>query len=158
LVNPVSVPDGPVGDIDGYLDHYPFSKGVSDWLARHNTYSTLEARQILLNRERAGRFSLRTAFFGRDFNEKRYHQKELFYRLPARPLIKFLLLYVVKRGFLDGRAGFTYSALQGIYDYMITLKTRELQHAQPTPPAPEGEAGKALHAVSRTDTATDEHG
>ena len=158
LVNPVSVPDGPVGDIDGYLDHYPFSKGVSDWLARHNTYSTLEARQILLNRERAGRFSLRTAFFGRDFNEKRYHQKELFYRLPARPLIKFLLLYVVKRGFLDGRAGFTYSALQGIYDYMITLKTRELQHAQPTPPAPEGEAGKALHAVSRRDTATDEHG
>jgi len=137
LVNPVSVPDGPVGDIDGYLDHFPFSKGVSDWLTRHNAYSTLEARQILLNRERGEQFSLRTALFGRDFNEKRYHQKELFYRMPARPLIKFFFLYVVKRGFLDGYAGFTYSALQCIYDYMITLKTRELQQEQRAAAAPE---------------------
>lgn len=137
LVNPVSVPDGPVGDVDGFLDHFPFSKGVSDWLTRHNAYSTLEARQILLNRERGGEFSLRTALFGRDFNEKRYHQKELFYRMPARPLIKFFLLYVAKRGFLDGYAGFTYSVLQSIYDYMITLKTRELQQAQRAAAAPE---------------------
>lgn len=137
LVNPVSVPDGPVGDVDGYLDHYPFSKGVSDWLNRHNAYSTLEARQILLNREAGGRFSLRAALFDRDFNVKRYHQKELFYRMPARPLIKFLFLYFVKRGFLDGYAGFTYSALQGIYDYMIVLKTRELQREARHAPAAE---------------------
>jgi glycosyltransferase involved in cell wall biosynthesis len=127
LVNPVSVPDGPVGDVEGYLDHYPFSKGISDWLARHNAYSTLEARQILLNREAGGQFSLRAALFDSDFNVKRYHQKEMFYRMPARPLVKFLFLYLVKRGFLDGYAGFTYSALQCIYDYMIVLKTRELQ-------------------------------
>lgn len=131
LVNPVSVPDGPVGDIPGYLDHFPFSKGVSDWLARHNAYSTLEAKQILANRETGGQFSLRAALFDTDYSVKRYHQKELFYRMPARPLIKFLFLYVVKRGFLDGYAGFTYSVLQGIYDYMIALKTRELQQAAP---------------------------
>lgn len=127
LVNPVSVPDGPVGDVAGYLDHYPFSKGISDWLTRHNAYSTLEARQILMNRDQRGRLSLRAAIFDGDFNVRRYHQKELFYRMPARPLVKFLFLYLVKRGFLDGYAGFTYSALQGIYDYMIVLKTRELQ-------------------------------
>lgn len=127
LVNPVSVPDGPVGDVAGYLDHYPFSKGVSDWLARHNTYSTLEARQILMNREAGGRASLRAALFDADFNVRRYHLKELFYRLPARPLVKFLYLYVARLGFLDGYAGFTYSALQCIYDYMIVLKTAELE-------------------------------
>lgn len=137
LVNPVSVPDGPVGRVSGYLDHYPFSKGIGDWLTRHNAYSTLEARQILMNRQAGGRFSLRAALFDRDFNVKRYHQKEIFYRMPARPLIKFLFLYFAKRGFLDGYAGFTYSALQGIYDYMIVLKTRELQrearHARAEP-------------------------
>ena len=126
LVNPLTLVEGPVGQIDGYLDHYPFSKGTSHWLARHNSYSSLEAQQIRDNRRRAARFSLRAAFFARDFNERRFHQKELFYRLPGRPLLKFLLLYVGKRGFLDGRAGFTYAVLQSIYEYMIVLKTREL--------------------------------
>lgn len=127
LVNPISIPDGPVGQVAGYLDHYPFSKGMSHWFERHNNYSTFEARQILANRKGKAGFSLWKAFFEKDFHEKRYHQKELFYRLPARPLIKFLLLYTVKRGFLDGRAGFTYAALQSIYEYMIVVKTREME-------------------------------
>jgi glycosyltransferase involved in cell wall biosynthesis len=130
LVNPVSVPDGPVGTVGGYLDHYPFSKGISDWLKRHDNYSTLEARQILLNRSQGRMWSLREALFGTDFHRKRFHQKELFYSMPARPLVKFLILYLGKRGFLDGRAGLTYAALQGIYEYMILLKTRELEEKQ----------------------------
>jgi glycosyltransferase involved in cell wall biosynthesis len=127
LINPVTVPDGPVRDIDGYLDHYPFSKGMGHWLDRHNAYSTLEASQIAANRRDVPSFSPLKAFVCRDFNERRFHQKELFYRLPARPLIKFILLYVMKRGFLDGRAGLTYATLQSIYEYFIVLKTRELE-------------------------------
>jgi glycosyltransferase involved in cell wall biosynthesis len=126
LVNPVSIPDGPVGDVTGFLDHFPFSKGVSHWLERHNAYSTLEARQIVQNRSAETAFSIAKAFFARDFHERRFHQKELFYRIPARPLLKFLLLYFAKRGFLDGRAGLTYALLQSFYEYMIVLKTREL--------------------------------
>lgn len=127
LVNPVSIPDGAVGQVSGYLAHYPFSKGMSHWIERHNAYSTLEAQQILANCQGKARFSVVKAFTERDFHQRRYHQKELFYRLPARPLAKFLLLYLVKRGFLDGRAGLTYSVLQSIYEYFIVLKTRELR-------------------------------
>jgi hypothetical protein len=43
--------------------------------------------------------------------------------------VKFLMLYVLKRGFLDGRAGLNYSVLQSIYEYMIVLKTREIERA-----------------------------
>ena len=129
LVNPISLPDGPVRQIEGFLDHYPFSKGFSHWLDRHNSYSSLEARQIIENRRRNGRFSLRKALRASDFHEKRFHQKELFYRLPLRPVLKFLLLYVAKRGFLDGRAGLTYSLLQSFYEYMIVLKMREFEQA-----------------------------
>lgn len=125
LVNPVTIPDGPVAELHGYLDHFPFSKGITHWLDRHNAYSTFEARQIVENRNAKAGFSSWEAFFAKDFNERRFHQKELFYRLPARPLIKFTLLYFLKRGFLDGRAGLTYSMLQSIYEYMIVLKTRE---------------------------------
>lgn len=127
LVNPISIPDGPVGQIAGYLDHFPFSKGVSHWFERHNSYATFEAQQIVENRRNRARFSLAKAFFEKDFHERRFHQKELFYRLPARPLVKFLLLYVLKRGFLDGRAGYTYARLQQIYETMIVLKTEELE-------------------------------
>ena len=131
LVNPLSIADGEVGELDGYLDHYPFSKGISHWLDRHNQYSTLEAQQITVDREASpskdGRpFSLHAAFFEKDFNQRRFHQKELFYRLPFRPLIKFFLLYVLKRGFLDGNAGLTYSVLQAFYEYLIELKRQEI--------------------------------
>jgi glycosyltransferase involved in cell wall biosynthesis len=127
LVNPVSIPDGPVGEVAGFLDHFPFSKGVGDWLDRHNKYSDFEAKQIVANQLGRERFSLRAALTERDFHRRRYHQKELFYRLPARPLAKFFILYFAKRGFLDGGAGFRYSVLQSIYEYMIVLKTRELR-------------------------------
>jgi glycosyltransferase involved in cell wall biosynthesis len=126
LINPVSVPDGSVGSISGYLDHFPFNKGISHWLERHNAYSTLEAMQIVANRRAHTTFSVRKAFTVADFHERRFHQKELFYRMPLRPVLKFLMFYVGKRGFLDGRAGLTYVLLQAIYEYIIVLKVREL--------------------------------
>ncbi len=75
------------------------------------------------------------AFFERDFNERRYHQKELFYRLPARPLLRFALVYLLRAGFLDGRAGLQYALLQAFYEYQIVLKTAELESAADTPRA-----------------------
>ena len=127
LVNPISVADGPVGDVDGFLDHFPFSKGIGHWLDRHNSYSRFEAEQIMANRRGQAEFSLIKAFTAKNFNERRFHQKELFYRLPLRPVIKFLLLYIGKLGFLDGVAGLRYAILQSIYEYMIVLKVDELE-------------------------------
>ncbi|GAC1310155.1 MAG: glycosyltransferase family 2 protein [Steroidobacteraceae bacterium] len=129
LVNPLSVADGPVGSLSGFLDHYPFSKGIGHWFERHNSYSALEARQIVQNRRERSAFSLRKAFTARDFHERRFHQKELFYRVPLRPAVKFVILYLGKRGFLDGKAGLAYALLQSIYEYMIVLKVRELEAA-----------------------------
>lgn len=126
-INPVSIPSGPVGRLAGYLDHFPFSKGVQHWIDRHNSYSTLEAQQIMENRLSGVRLSVSKALFSRQFAERRYHQKELFYRLPFRPLSKFFLLFIAKRGFLDGHAGLTYATLQAFYEFMIVAKTRELR-------------------------------
>lgn len=127
VVNPISIPSGPVARVRGYLDHYPFSKGIADWIAKHNSYSTMEAQQILANRAGRSQWSLKKALFASDFTERRRNQKELFYSLPFRPVVKFLAIYLAKRGFLDGYAGFTYSTLIAFYEYMIVLKTRELQ-------------------------------
>ncbi|MGR3274554.1 glycosyltransferase family 2 protein [Acaryochloris marina NIES-2412] len=126
LVNPVTVVDGKVGRLGGFLDHYPFSKGVTHWLDRHNSYSSFEAQQIYDNQLKNESFSLSKAFFSNDYQTRRFHQKEIFYKLPARPLAKFFILYFLKLGFLDGRAGLTYALLQMIYEYMIILKFNEI--------------------------------
>lgn len=127
LINPVTRVNGSTGELRFFFDHFPFSKGFHHWLDKHNHYSSLEARQIIYNRRTRREYSPLKAFISRDFNERRFHQKELFYRLPLRPFIKFLIIYVLKRGFLDGKAGLTYATLQSIYEYMIVLKTRELE-------------------------------
>lgn len=133
LTNPVTIVDGPIGETDQHFDHYPFSKGMTHWFSKHNSYSTSEAGQIVANRKAVSPFSLKKALFSKDANDRRFHQKELYYRLPFRPLVMFFLLYVAKRGFLDGRSGLTFVVLRSIYEYMIVLKVRELEAAQARP-------------------------
>jgi glycosyltransferase involved in cell wall biosynthesis len=125
LTNPVTLVDGPVGELNEHFNHLPFSKGIAFWFEKHNWYSTLEARQIIANRDEQPPFSIIKALTARDLNVRRFNQKELYYRLPCRPLVMFLVLYVGKRGFLDGRSGFIYAVLRAIYEYMIILKVRE---------------------------------
>jgi glycosyltransferase involved in cell wall biosynthesis len=125
-VNEVLKVEGAIRDLHEPFDHFPFSKGMRHWLDKHNAYSTMEAQYVLDSRRGATAFSPAAALLARDFNERRRHQKELFYRLPLRPAVKFFYLYVWRRGFLDGRAGFTFAMLQAMYEYMIVLKSREL--------------------------------
>ena len=127
-VNEVLEIDGRVGDLVHPLDHFPFAKGVAHWVHKHNGYSTLEAELIVAE---AGlkNPSLRTALTDPDFHTRRLHQKALFYKLPARPLIKWLYLVVVRGALLDGSAGLTYATLASFYEYLITVKTRELRLA-----------------------------
>jgi len=126
LVNPVTVVNGPVGSLKGCIDHFPFSKGIYHWIARHNTYSTLEAQELFTVSFETSLSALFCAFFSSNFTQRRFYQKQLFNRLPARPVIKFAWLYFFKLGFLDGRQGFAYALLQSIYEYFILLKSHEL--------------------------------
>ena len=130
-INEVLKVDGTVHELDAPFDHYPFSKGLHHWLDKHNRYSSMEARHIVQARLEGTPFSLRQAFLARDFSERRFHQKELFYRLPARPLLKWLYIVLARRAFLDGHAGMTYAFLQTIYEYMIVVKTAELESRRP---------------------------
>jgi len=123
LVNPVPVIDGPHGYLRNFFEHYNFSKGLTEWFDKHNKYSLFEAMEGMKLRARPVGLG---ALFSRDRFERRRALKELSFRMPLRPLVKFLYMYVLKRGFLDGRAGYTYCKLQAMYEYMIVVKMREL--------------------------------
>jgi glycosyltransferase involved in cell wall biosynthesis len=125
-INEVLEVDGAIADLSYPLDHYPFSKGIARWVEKHNLYSTMEAELIVRNQGLQNP-SLKTALRDPDFHTRRLHQKAIFYRLPGRPLIKWLYMVWVRGAILDGAAGLTYATLQSFYEYLIVLKTKELR-------------------------------
>ena len=131
-VNEVVRVPGRIVDLSFPFDHYPFSKGLAHWIDKHNRYSSLEARCSLATRRGEVECSVWRALVAKDFNERRFHQKELFYRLPARPLIKLLYMLILRRAILDGVPGIRYALLQMGYEWMIVLKAHEadVQQAQ----------------------------
>ncbi len=132
LVNPVPVIDGSYGYLTGMLVHYNFSKGIAEWIEKHNRYSSLEAVEGMKVIHQ--QFQDRSGIMSADPALRRRALKELSFRLPCRPLVKFLYLYLWQRGCLDGKAGFTYCILQSFYEYLIVVKMRELQrHEQGLP-------------------------
>lgn len=129
-VNEVLVPHGAVGQLTEPFDHYPFSKGMTHWIDKHNRYSTMEALRAVEESRSAIPFSLKKALIARDFHERRYHQKGLFYKLPGRPFIKFIYMLFFRGAILDGRAGLIYALLQAIYEYFIVIKEREAMQSR----------------------------
>ena len=125
-VNEVLEIDGAIESLSEPFDHFPFSKGIAHWVEKHNRYSDMEAR-IIYAQSGLRNPSLRTALRDPDFHTRRLHQKALYYKLPARPLIKWLYMVVLKGAILDGAAGLTYATLASFYEYLITIKTKELR-------------------------------
>jgi glycosyltransferase involved in cell wall biosynthesis len=128
LVNPVAIVDGEIGSLEAHILHYPFSHGVSHWIARHNKYSDMEAVEAM--KVNNGQQTPIGKLFSNDPNVRRRAMKDVFFKLPARPLVKFGYYYFWRRGFLDGSPGFTYATLQAIYEYFIACKHRELLRRQ----------------------------
>lgn len=124
-INEVVEVEGPIGELTAPLDHLAFSKGLSHWVAKHNSYSTKEA-ELLASGDAVRAASLRQAFLASNFHERRVAQKAIFYKLPGRPLIKWMYMVFVRRAILDGYAGLTYATLQAFYEYLIEAKRTEI--------------------------------
>lgn len=126
------VTDGPLGYIREPYDHYPFSKGVHEWIARHNVYSTNEVELIL--RLRAEPLAPADCF-SRDPVRRRRFLKRLAARSPAflRPFLRFFYTYFLRGGFLDGRAGWAFCLLRLSHEIHIAVKLHETLARQARP-------------------------
>jgi glycosyltransferase involved in cell wall biosynthesis len=124
-VNEIVEVDGDILELHSPLDHFAFSKGISHWIAKHNTYSSKEA-ELLASGDATQGASLYQAMFARNFHERRVAQKAIFYELPGRPLIKWCYMMFVRGALLDGHAGIMYATLHSFYEFLIEVKYREL--------------------------------
>lgn len=112
--------------VQPYL-HYNFSKGVDEWLDKHNRYSKLEAGQALERAQLTMGEALRGVLVG-DAVQRRRALKVLSYKIPFRPTAIMLYQMIFRLGFLDGRAGLNYVRLRAIYEAMIGVKMSVLRH------------------------------
>jgi glycosyltransferase involved in cell wall biosynthesis len=121
------VTEGPLGRLAVPYDHYPFSKGVSGWIERHNRYSSMEGELILALREQP--MGLADLFQG-DPVKRRRCLKRIFARMQiTRPLVMFLYTYFIRLGVLDGKAGLAFSFLRVSHEIHNIVKIWELQAA-----------------------------
>jgi glycosyltransferase involved in cell wall biosynthesis len=120
-----ALPPERIGTLENALVHYSFSKGLDDWFEKHNRYSTAEAVQAL-KEARDGGIDWSGLASG-DGTRRRRALKSLAARMPFRPSLRFLYMYVFRLGFLDGAAGYTYCRLLAMYERMTVLKMKELR-------------------------------
>ncbi len=126
----VAVPpvDGKVETLAVPFLHFAFSKGWTNWIDRHNRYSLREA-QLEASQDAPIRIG---AIFSRQKDKRRLALRSLSRRLPFRPLLRFLYQYILKFGFLDGPAGFTFCKMMAEYERWIVLKHGEILSAKDT--------------------------
>jgi len=121
-----------VGRFEGWLEH----ADVDSWtryVDKHNRYSTLEA-EARVAAMGGGHPTITLGEARRDpALRKRFLRERVFNRLPARPAIRFLQIYVASLGFLDGRSGFRRALFEAWQEMMTDLKAEELRRSQRPP-------------------------
>lgn len=122
------VVQGPTARLRCKMDHYAFPS-VEVFVEKHNRYSNWEARVAVAEQRGGGSSQLQSARVAQRRRLKRFSE-----RLPFRPLLRFLYIYVWQKGFLDGREGYYFARLHGFYEFLSVAKTYELRN----PPSTEG--------------------
>lgn len=123
------LPAHTIGTLKNSLLHFPFEKGLDDWIEKHNRYSTAEAQQNVYGYADDDFSVLDLLSIATD--RRRRAAKKIFRRLPCRATLRFIYMYLLRGGILDGRAGLTYSRLLAWYEWLIVLKEREIRARAP---------------------------
>ena len=116
------VADGPVARTKSDLVHND-RHDLSHWLAKHNQYSTKEA-QFAISELQSVPWS---DIFSTDRAKRRKALKRLFRSIPCSDTVRFVYLYLVRLGFLDGWRGYRYAKLKSQQAYHVSLKIEELR-------------------------------
>jgi hypothetical protein len=114
-------------------------KSISDWIAKHNRYATLEALELLKVEDSSQEIP---ASFWRatQVERKQWLRYRVWNRMPPllRPVLYFVYRLILCGGFLDGPRALIYHFLQALwFPLLIDIKYLELRAAsRPSAGAP----------------------
>ncbi len=116
--------DGPTSRLRHYM-HHEDRRGLEHFIAKHNRYSTLEARELM--RARTKPAADRATKLEGGIAMRRWLKINVLPRLPLIGLWRFVYTYILRLGFLDGAPGFRFCLVLAMYDTFIALKLAELR-------------------------------
>lgn len=142
--------DGPVARLTHDLVHQD-RRPIARWVERHARYAELAAVDIL--RGSSGELAPHPRSASQAARARWWYEL-VYLRLPLgfRAVGFFLYRYVVRGGFLDGREGFIYHVMRGLW-YRLLIDARIIEMlrspAPPDEPARPGGIGERLYGIYR---------
>lgn len=117
--------NGEPGYLTGNILHYTY-RNFSEYFEKMNTYTTFEARYMLeISNGKRGESIFRNLA---DPSTRRPFLRRIWWKyIPLKPICRFLLVFIFRKGFLDGRHGLILAVLSGVSDFISVQKYRMLE-------------------------------
>jgi glycosyltransferase involved in cell wall biosynthesis len=115
--------------IDGDILHYS-DRSLEQFFEKFNRYSTWHANYMFRVYKNGMTKISWTEFMTNPYYAKAI-VKDLWTFIPFTPLIRFLYMYILRLGFLDGRHGFMIAFFYAFQDYVAKTKYLEMRKKSP---------------------------
>jgi glycosyltransferase involved in cell wall biosynthesis len=111
---------GETAQLKTEMDHYAFPS-IDVFVEKHNRYSNWEARVAI------DKFLNQNSGLQQGNVSKRRLLKKISQKLPFRPTLRFLYVFLWQKGFLDGIEGYYFARMHAVYELLCIAKTHELK-------------------------------
>lgn len=112
------VVQGSSGKLNSIMDHYAFPT-IESFVEKHNRYSNWEA--VVESSTTDDESSLQ-----HDGVRGKRKLRRIFRKLPFRPTLRFLYVFLWQGGILDGWRGYVFSRLHAQYEYLSAAKAKAI--------------------------------
>lgn len=116
----------PVGYVKEWMIHDD-QRGLEHYVAKHNRYSTLEARSLFDEMRGVAVHSGDAANLSKETRRRRWLKRHVMPHAPFPGLWRFIYVFFLRLGILDGRVGLEFCRFIAMYDSLVALKLRALR-------------------------------
>lgn len=115
---------GPTQYMKGEMLHIR-RESITQYLSKHIRYADMESEEWVKLRLGQSNIAPADQLFRHHLRYRQWLRRHVWPRMPGRPLWRFLHMYLLRFGFLDGRPGWHLARLMLSYEYMIGLMYRD---------------------------------
>ncbi len=112
------VVQGSTGKLKSIMDHHAFPT-IDSFVEKHNRYSNWEA--VVESSSYDDESALQ-----HDKVKGKRRLRKIFRKLPFRPTLRFMYVYLWQMGFLDGWSGYVFARLHAQYEFLSMTKAKAL--------------------------------
>jgi glycosyltransferase involved in cell wall biosynthesis len=116
------VVQGSTGKLNSIMDHHAFPT-IDSFVEKHNRYSNWEA--IVESSAEDDDTALQ-----HEAVKGKRRLRRIFRKLPFRPTLRFLYVYLLQGGILDGWSGYVFARLHAQYEFLSLSKARAISRSR----------------------------